>query len=626
MRRLIVSLGFALIALTDCSAPAEPPSETAKRPSTEQMSALRKSLKDSAAEVRLRAALTLGETHDAEAIVVLIDLLAELNAEQCAPVEALLTQLAGEWAPRVNSSCDDKIARKIRRDIWAAWWKNTGGEALLETLREHTLTEQRRRKIDTLLVLLGSDDFGKRQAASRELFALGRVTLLQLREAIKNKDAEVSRRAKQLVERIEREPAHRLPLAALRLLGVRKPDGAAGALLAYLPYAEDEAQTEEAINALTLLASQSGKPEPDLLRGLSDERSLVRAAAAQALARGSAEARAAVRKLLHDESPLVRLRAALALAQVGEREGVPVLINLVAELPTDQVGPAEGALYQLAGETAPALSPGAELAERKKFRDAWAAWWQVNAARADLSRLSDRPWYGYTVICDANRVYELDRHGKERWTLNVPAPIDAVVVPGDHVLVAEWGGNRVTERDLKNNIIWQKQIRTNPANVQRLPNGNTFIAMTNRGGIVEVDRAGKEVYSIDAPAANLVAAYRSPRGPIVCLLGNGQCVTMDTSGKQLKSFPTTGNSRVGGIDVLPNGYILIAQGNKVMEYDSEGRKLHEWDAVNPTTATGLPNGHVLVSSQNNSRVVEFDRAGKVVWEHSGAACYRARQR
>jgi len=199
-------------------------------------------------------------------------------------------------------------------------------------------------------------------------------------------------------------------------------------------------------------------------------------------------------------------------------------------------------------------------------------------------------------------------------------------VPGNRVLVAEWNGNRVTERDLKNNIIWKKQVRTNPANVQRLPNGNTFIATTNGGGILEVDRAGKEVYSINAPPGNVLAAYRSPRGPIVCLMGNGQCVMMDTTGKQLKSFPCNGNGRVGGIDVLPNGCILIAGGNIVMEFDSEGRKRREWDTVNPTTPTGLPNGHVLVSSQGNNRVIELDRAGKVVWEHSGSACYRARQR
>src|SRR5262245_49265273 len=421
MRRLMVGLGFALAALSDCSVLAELPSETDKKPSTKQMPVLRKSLKAPATEVRLRAALALAEAHDAEAIPVLIDLLAELNAEQRRPVEEFLTQLAGEWAPLVNSPSDDKIARKIRRDAWAAWWHNTGGEALLEALREHTPTGQTRQKVRDLLDRLGSDDFGKREAASRELFALGRVALPQLREALKDKDVEIARRAKLLVERIEREPAHHLPLAALRLLAVRKPTGAAGAVLSFLPYAEDESQAEEGRTALASLASKEGKPEPDLRRGLSDERTLVRAAAAQALAKGGGvEGRAAARKLLRDEAAGVRLEAALALARAGQRDAIPVLIDLLTELPAEDVGRAEDALYQLAGDTSPKESPGSEAAERKKYRDAWAAWWKVNAGRVELARLTDRTWYGYTIICDMgrNRVYEIDRHGKERWVIN----------------------------------------------------------------------------------------------------------------------------------------------------------------------------------------------------------------
>ncbi|HEY7309320.1 MAG TPA: HEAT repeat domain-containing protein [Gemmataceae bacterium] len=623
LSRLTVG-GLALTALLAGLARTVP-AEGDRKLSPEQIAALRKSLKDPATDVRSSAALALAEAHDAEAIPVLIDLLADLDAVKRAPVEEFLTQLAGEWAPVVNFPSDDKIARKIRRDAWLAWWKNTNGEALLEALREHTLTNEARRKVRDLLSRLGSDDFGKREVASRDLFALGRITLPQLREALKDKDAEVARRAKLLIDRIEREPAHRLPAAAVRLLGVRKPDGAAAALLAYLPHAEEETQSEEVRKALTSLASRGGKVEPALVAALSDERALVRAAAAEALASGGGTAgRAEARKLLQDKSSSVRLKTALALVRARDKEGVPVLIALLTELSAEEVGSAEDALYQLAGDSAPKETPGVEAAERKKYREAWSAWWKANAERVDLAKLTDRPWYGYTLICDASRVYELDRHGKQRWTLDVPSPIDAVVVARDRVLVAEWGNNRITERDMKNNIVWQKRVGSNPTNVQRLPNGNTFIATTT-GGLVEVDRTGKEVYTINNLPTNVLAAYRSPRGPVVCLLGNGQCVFMDTAGKQLQSFACPGNG-AGCIDVLPNGGILVVRGNKVAEYDSGGKKLRELDAVNPTTPTGMPNGHVLVSSQGGNRVVELDRAGKVVWEHKGVACYRARQR
>jgi HEAT repeat protein len=583
----------------------------------EQVPEVRKLLKDPAPAVRQRAALALAEAHDAEAIPVLIDLLADLDAQQRQPIEEFLTQLAGEWAPVVNFAADDKIARKIRRDAWAAWWKNTNGEALLEALREHTLTDEARRKVRDLLSRLGSDDFGKREVASRDLFALGRITLPQLREALKDKDAEVARRAKLLIDRIEREPAHRLPAAAVRLLGVRKPDGAAAALLAYLPHAEEDNHTDEVQKSLAVLALREGKPEPALLRALDDERPTIRAVAAEALIQSGREGRAACRELLKDKAAIVRMRVALALAVAGEREAVVVLIDLLTSLPAEQAGQVEASLYQLAGETAPEVSAGTDPAERQKCRDAWVAWWKVNAKRADLTRLSAQPLLGYTLVCNdgRNRVFEVDRQGKERWGIdNVPGPVDAVILPGNRVLIAECNASRVSERDFKGKILWQRQTNA-PVNIQRLPNGHTFIA--GQGHIEEVDRNGKVLYSINNVPGGVLAAYRSRKGSIVCLTNNGQCLFLDTTGKQLKSFASGHDSNcLGGLDLLPNDHVLVAQParNKVAEFDSEGRKVWEVDAAGATMATKLPNGHILAAGRNTSRVFEVDRAGKVVWE------------
>src|SRR5262245_26279655 len=58
--------------------------------------------------------------------------------------------------------------------------------------------------IAALIAQLGSENFQERQAATRSLEAIGRPALAALREAANNSaDAEVSRRAKGLVEKIE---------------------------------------------------------------------------------------------------------------------------------------------------------------------------------------------------------------------------------------------------------------------------------------------------------------------------------------------------------------------------------------------------------------------------------------
>ena len=86
---------------------------------------------------------------------------------------------------------------------------------------------------------------------------------------------------------------------------------------------------------------------------------------------------------------------------------------------------------------------------------------------------------------------------------------------GQRVLIAEWGADRITERNLQGKILWEKKVRK-PCNVQRLANGNTWIALEG-GAILEVDRAGKEVSTIPGVPGGVRAARRSRRGDIFCL-------------------------------------------------------------------------------------------------------------
>jgi HEAT repeat protein/outer membrane protein assembly factor BamB len=597
----------------------------------DQVPSVRKLLKDPAPGVRLQTALALAEANDADAIPVLIDLLADLPIDRRKQVEEFLQNLAGEWAPALNFAGEDEVGRKIRRDAWAAWWRNVDGDVLLDAVRKRTPTDEDRASIRKLLVKLTSGDFATRETASKELFSLGRRSLPQLREAAKNTDVEVARRAKLLIERIEEEPSHHLPVAALRLLGLRKPPGSTVALLSYLPYSEDENRSLEVQSSLAALALHEGKLDTDLVKALTDRTIAIRATAAEALINGGGvEGRAAVRALLKDDKPAVRMRVALAMALARDKVGVPVLIDLLIVLPSEDVGQVEEVLYQLAGETAPDVTLGKDAAAKKKCRDAWAAWWKVNANRVDLARLKSHPILGFTLICDigGGRVYEVDRSGKERWSLTgLNGPSDAVMVPGNHVLISEYNVNRVSERDMKGNIIWQKQTMDNPIGVQRLANGNTFIATDSY--VVEVDRTGKELYTLrNAPMVH--ASYRMRNGPIVFLQPGNQCVLMDTTGKTLSSFNSNhGHTQMAGLDVLPNGHILVTQMHqgKVVEFDSTGKSVVEVNAPGARTATGLPNGHILVTSQQNQRVFEVDRTGKVVWEVKGSGpVIRARRR
>jgi HEAT repeat protein len=599
--------------------------------------AVRRLLADPKPAVRARAALALAKQQDADSFPVLIDLLGVLPGDQRRPIEDALQDMAGEWAPGLPNAGDDALTGRIRREVWAAWWRHTDGPTLLDEFRKRTLTPEATARTRDLILRLGAASFDERERATEELVALGRLALPVVREAARNADAEVALRAAAVLLRVERTPNDALPTTAARLVALRRPTGAAEVLLAYLPSAEGEDVAAELTSALAAVAVRDGQPDAGLVRALADGSPRRRAVAAEALCRaGGAAATAPVRKLLQDADPAVRLRAATGLAGAGDRDAVPVLIDLVGALPREQSWQAQDVLVRLAGDDAPDAAGGEDEAGRKKARDAWAAWWKANADKADLGRLNAaQAVLGYTTVVlvedsGAGRVVELGRDGKVRWQIEgLQYPVDAWVVAGNRVLVGEYNGMKVTERDLAGKVVWEKAgLGGRVVNVQRLANGNTFIAVQN--ALLEVDRAGKEVFTYRRPGNDIWAAYRSADGTITYFNNASQCVRIDRSGKEVKSFSLgAGGSWTSGIDVTPQGHVLSSNHNtnRVEEFDAAGKKVWEAAAPSITTATRAASGNTLIASYHSNRVFEVDRNGKVVWEHKDALHpFRARRR
>jgi hypothetical protein len=437
---------------------------------------------------------------------------------------------------------------------------------------------------------------------------------------------------------MERDRNLPLPPLVPRLIALRKPAGAAEALLAYCPYADEETILGEVQIALNAVAFKDGKPDPAVVRGLTEPFGPRRAAAAEALClSGDREHLAAVRKLLRDGDSAVRLKTALALAGIQEREAVPVLINLIGELPSAQSAPAEEYLLRVALDRAPANLPpgdGNRGENRKKRHDAWADWWKANG---DHVALVDRyppadfeRFHGYTLLTLATgQVMELGADRKERWQINgLLNPRDVQVIGPDRILVAEYNGQRVTERNRRGEILWQKQLPgTWPLAVQRLRNGHIFITCHNK--LVEVDRGGHEVLTIDRPQNDVVMARRMRDGQIILVSTSRICSRIDHTGKELKSFTLQMVWQHNGVDILPNGHILVpAQWmNRVTEYDAEGKTVFDATVMQPTAACRMPNGNFLVAQQWPPKVVELDATGKQVSEYTTAnTVFRIRQR
>src|SRR5262245_29785280 len=191
----------------------------------------------------------------------------------------------------------------------------TDGPGLVAYFRQRTVAGDDRQRIESLIERLGDPVYAVRERATAELIACGlpAVTLLR-RAAAAQEDVEVVRRAERCLSAIERVPSAAPASAGARTLAQRKPDGAGGALLAYLPLADDESVADDVRDALATLALAGDKPEPLLVQALNDPQPLRRAAAAEALIRTRRpEIVATARSVLKDRNLDVRLRAALAL-------------------------------------------------------------------------------------------------------------------------------------------------------------------------------------------------------------------------------------------------------------------------------------------------------------------------
>ncbi|HEV3079844.1 MAG TPA: HEAT repeat domain-containing protein [Gemmataceae bacterium] len=500
----------------------------------------------------------------------------------------------------------------------------TDNAGLLAFLRKNSLSDEELRQVESQIRQLGHGAFKTREDATSTLIASGMPALSLLRRATHDRDPEIARRADACVEAIERERVSQAALvaAAIRVLAQRKPPGAAAALLAYLPFNEDEWAEEEIFRTLKTLGLRDGKLDPVLLTSLHSLETARRGAAAYVVARhGDPEQRSVVRNLLIDPDPKVRLWTAQGLLGAGDKSALPTLIALLGEGPIGLASKAEELLSRVAGDLAPhaTMSHGA-METRLKARDAWAAWWRDQGQRLDLTHFEDVPQQlGLTLVAemDSNKVWEFGPDGKPRWQLqNLQGPMDAQLLPNGHVLIAEYQGRRISEHDIHGRMIWSRPVNGSPIGCQRLANGNTFIATHN--SMFEVTREGKEVQLPALPGGLFIfSALKLANGHIVCIVNPGFLKEFDASGKQLKTI-RVGKNNGGwcGVEALPGGRYLVSLfgEGKVVELDNEGKKTWECAVVGASHATRLPNGHTLVASMMNRRIVEVDRDGKTVKE------------
>ncbi|PWT70244.1 MAG: hypothetical protein C5B46_09805 [Proteobacteria bacterium] len=512
--------------------------------------------------------------------------------------------------------------------------------ALLDFFRKRTLNESDQKRFRKLVKDLGSDAFVVRETATKQLIKEGPPVLAFLKEAEFDYNAERAHRVKDSMAEIRLLNNTAVPIAAAHLLARpttkanTSPAEAIRALLAYLPFCDDLEVEDETITCLTLLCLREPQIEPELVKALHDPNPVRRSAAAYVLGHvGVTEQVAKIEPLLDDLNPVVRLRAAQGMIAARNKQALPSFVRLLDTVPTPYLPRVEETLSRVAGEDGPNEPVTSD--SRAQASKVWSKWLKENQNKIDLTNLGERESYlGLITICEYDnqvgqilgQVWETPRNGAHRYKFGgqgiVQGAMDAQTLPNGRVLVAENNQNRITERDTNGNIKWEYRIpvvngiSTNPICVQRLPNGNTFIASYN--SVMEINANKDIVYRHNpGPQFYIFSAHKAKNGNIVAITAQGQILELDAKTGQQKNMTqalTQGNWC--SVEMMPNGNYLVASmaTNSVREINrTNGQDV--WSKAFPGAfrATRLPNGNVLVASMTTKQVAELDRAGTTRW-------------
>jgi len=161
------------------------------------------------------------------------------------------------------------------------------GAAARAYLRKLIPTKAEQEALLDWIAKLGNPAFNVRERATEQLKKGGVQAIPYLRQAAKNPDKEVVRRAELCLQTMETEGTHQVVGAAIRLIGYARPPGAVEGLLDYLPHAQEEKVAWEVKAVLAHLAQDGGKPPPILVQALQAKEDWLRNTAAAVLGRDS---------------------------------------------------------------------------------------------------------------------------------------------------------------------------------------------------------------------------------------------------------------------------------------------------------------------------------------------------
>ena len=502
----------------------------------------------------------------------------------------------------------------------------TDAGGLRDFFRSRTVTEAVTYRMRQLIADLGSKDVEKRQNATAALLKVGRMAEPFVRKAAEIETPATRVRAGEILAKPEMGSEADRILILLRLIRERRTPGALPVLLDYFSTLTEKSIEEDLLDTIVVLGMRNGWAVRTIVDAIEDKDSRKRMAAALVLGRSP---RALDRELAYgmryDSYREVRLRAGEGLLFGGDRRGVGILIDLLTGTTLELGERAERLLAIASRRDAPSFMLSEKPERRVACQKAWRDWATKLGNKLDLKDLEmPARKQGYRLIVTntgdggEGAIWEYTPERVQSWfTKNVVHPVDAQVLPNGNILVTEYNACRVSERDRNGKMIWARaRLKTFPHNAQLLPNGN--ISIVTKDGISEETRERKQVATTSVPTkgSKIYSGEKLSNGTYLVMLDSGRVMDLGRKDTLGHDFHVNAPHGLTTVEALPGGRYLIPDTgmDKVRIVDKKGRTLREYKVTEPTSATILPNGNILVGSYTQNTVVEIDCNGKRVWD------------
>jgi len=256
------------------------------------------------------------------------------------------------------------------------------------------------------------------------------------------------------------------------------------------------------------------------------------------------------------------------------------------------------------------------------------------------------------------RLAIIDEQGQTEWETKIGPLHDLHMLSNGNVLFQTAWTKLVEIEPANGTVVWQYDAAKQNGNegkkvevhaFQRLDNGNTLIAESGPSRLIEVDRDGKLVHSIQLavskphPHRDTRLVRKLPGGTyLVCHEGDGVVREYDAQGKTIWEYqvPLFGRQPAGGHGVeafgnqcfaalrLSNGNTLLSTGNghgiievtpdKKIVWQLQQRDLPGIELAWVTTLQVLPSGNIVLGNchagKTNPQIIEISRDKQVVWK------------